>query len=77
MGDVVEVEGDEAAGEDVAFAMSPLISSTKVLVYILGACVALIFGSLVTTTLLFYGAYSWKGGAPVPKKKKTPKPMDL
>ena len=66
-----------AAVAAMVCAMSPLISSTKGLVYILGACVALIFGSLVTTTLLFYGAYSWKGGDPVPEKKKTPKPMDL
>ena len=66
-----------AAGAAMVCAMSPLISSTKGLVYILGACVALISGSLVTTTLLFYGAYSWKGGAPVQDKKRTPKPMDL
>lgn len=66
-----------AAGAAMVCAISPLISNTKSLVYILGACVALIFGSLVTTTLLFYGAYSWKGGDPVPEKKKTPKPIDL
>lgn len=66
-----------AAGAAMVCAMSPLISSTKSLVSILGACVSLIFGSLATTTLLFYGAYSWKGGAPVPEKKKSPKPKDL
>ncbi|MDK8496846.1 hypothetical protein QP920_10370 [Corynebacterium marquesiae] len=58
-------------------AVSPLISSARVLVCILGASVTLIFGSLVTTALLFYGAYSWEAGGPIPEKKKTSKPMDL
>lgn len=66
-----------AAGAAMVCALSPLIRSTNCLVSILGACVALIFGSLVTTSLLFYGAYSWNGGDQVPDKKRTPKPMDL